>query len=254
MHAPPARGGGSRRHSEHPSRPERNRLLAALPAREHALLVPYIERLTLQVGQVLYEPGQPLRSVYFPEDCVVSLSCDPAGGRPIEVAMIGPEGFAGVDAIRGAPTTVTRCLVQIPGAGIRVPARVLVEAMTGHPQLLRALMRFGQALHDQTSLCAACNLLHSPRERFARWLLMMHDRVEVASLALTQEVMAYMLGTARQTVSAVARELHERGAIEHGRGRIRIADRAGLEALACGCYRAVTDRVRELLDHPAASH
>jgi hypothetical protein len=48
-----------------------------------------------------------------------------------------------------------------------------------------------------------------------------------------------MLGVRRTTLTLLARTLQTKRAIRYSRGRIRIIDRALLEASACECYRVI---------------
>jgi CRP-like cAMP-binding protein len=165
--------------------------------------------------------------------------------------MVGREGIAGLAPLLGVPTTVTRVLVQIPGRACRVSVPALRHLVAESEPFRVAVTRFSQALFDQVALCAACNIGHTPLERCARWMLMIHNRVEGRHFAVTQEFLAYMLGTSRQTVSVVARQLQSKGLIEYSRGRVTVVDRRGLERVACSCYRAISERLTLVLPRPA---
>lgn len=84
-------------------------------------------------------------------------------------------------------------------------------------------------------------------ERLARWLLICHDRVEGDELPLTQDFIAQMLGVRRSGVTVAAVALQEEGVIRYVRGQITVLDRAGLEATACECHRAVKAEFDRLL-------
>ena len=53
--------------------PVANSLLAALPRNECRRLIDAMELVAVTYGEVLYEPGQKIRHVYFPNDSIVSL-------------------------------------------------------------------------------------------------------------------------------------------------------------------------------------
>ena len=76
------------------------------------------------------------------------------------------------------------------------------------------------------------------------------DRVDSRHFPLTQEFLAQMLGVRRATVSLTAGLLQSANLISYRRGNITIEDRAGLEDVACECYRTVRaefDRLRTAL-------
>jgi CRP-like cAMP-binding protein len=100
---------------------------------------------------------------------------------------------------------------------------------------------------SQISQSTACNHVHGVRERMCRWLLMTHDRVGADEFHLTQEFLAQMLGVRRPSVTVAAGELARSGLISYRRGRIRIVDRAGLEAASCECYETVRQEFDRLL-------
>jgi len=77
--------------------------------------------------------------------------------------------------------------------------------------------------------------------------LMTHDRMGAAPFTLTQEFLGQMLGVRRASVSAVASGLQQAGVIRYSRGVITVTDRAGLERVACECYRIVRAEFDRLL-------
>ena len=72
-----------------PSNWPRNRLLLALPAGNLKRLMPELERIHCQRGQVLMDADSPLDHIYFPDSGVVSVVAVYADGSIIEMATIG---------------------------------------------------------------------------------------------------------------------------------------------------------------------
>ncbi|WP_312251129.1 cyclic nucleotide-binding domain-containing protein [Sphingobium yanoikuyae] len=75
-----------------------NHLLDRIPADERARMDDRLEPVTLDAGQVLYEPGDLLTHVYFLTSGMISLVSVMRDGRTTEAATIGREGAAGMSA------------------------------------------------------------------------------------------------------------------------------------------------------------
>jgi len=214
----------------------RNRILAALPADEWERLQADLERVALEVRQVVFEPNQPIEHVYFPETGVVSILGLMEDGSAIETATAGYEGMVGFPVYLGAMQMAGQAFAQVAGEAYRMPAEALRREVRGATPLAARLGRYGQALFTLVAQNSACNRKHSMEQRCARWLLMTHDRVEGDTFELTHHFLSQMLGVRRASVGEVAAVLQERGLIEYTRGRLTVLDRRGLEAAACACY------------------
>jgi CRP-like cAMP-binding protein len=221
-----------------PGRMPTNRLLAALPSRDYARLLPDLEVVPLPLRAVLQEADEPMPYVYFPSAGVVSLLITPNGrGVGVEVGMVGREGVAGLPVFLGADSTAARWVVQAPGEALRMAA----DAFQGHANrrpLRDLLLLYTNAFLAQVSQSVACNALHPVEERLCRWLLMVHARVGLDQFPLTHAFLAAMLGVRRASVTEAARGLQDAGLIRYGRGRLEVLDRSGLESAACNCHRA----------------
>lgn len=219
-----------------------NQLLAALPFEERERLLPHLERISLTLGDVLYESDVPIRYVYFPTGGVVSLLCTTDDGASIEVGTVGMEGMAGIPVFLGVDVSPNRALVQVEGEALRMEAEVFREVAGQSDRLHDLLHLYTYALMTQTALSVACNRFHSVEKRLARWLLMMHDRTQVDEFKFTQELISRMIGTHRPHVSTAVSTLHNAGLIRNGRGKIDLLDRQGLVKVACDCYRASKEK------------
>lgn len=218
----------------HPSRA--NRILRALPATEYKRLSPCLETVPLTVRQVIYEQNAPIEYVYFPIDSVVSEVAKMKNGALAEVTTIGKEGMVGMPVFLEIDRTSLAAFTQVAGQAARMKANDFRAEMKRRGPLRKILLRYTQGLLVQIAQSGACNHLHSPRQRCARWLLMTHDRVGRDEFMLTQEFLGQMLGVRRATVSEIASALQQDGSILYSRGRITVVDRRGLEAASCECY------------------
>lgn len=225
----------------------RNRLLEALPPAELRALRPYLERVELQQREALFEPDLPIPFVYFPETAVVSLTNVLREGGNVEIGTSGREGMAGLPVFLGEDAGTTRAFAQIPGVAFRVEAATF-SRLAGSPGPLHALLlRYTQAFLTQVAQTAACNGAHLVEQRCARWLLMTHDRVDGDEFPLTHEFLAFMLGVRRAGVTLAMGGLQDAHLVRYVRGRVTVADRAGLERVSCECYAVVRAQYERLL-------
>jgi len=218
-----------------------NSLLAALSRNDRGRLIAGLEPVTLKFGDVLYEPGERIRHVYFPGNALVSLLVLADGHLALEVGLIGREGMVGVPLVLGAGTSSVRALVQGAGTALRMAAPRFRSEFDYGASLRRELYRYTHALMAQISQSAACNRFHVVEQRLARWLLMTHDRVKSDRFRMTQEFLGHMLGVRRVGVTRAAQTLQKHKLVRYSRGDITVLNRAGLESAACGCYDVVRD-------------
>ncbi len=230
-----------------PHDPHRNRLLAALPPDVLADWRPDLVPAALALGRSVYEPGATLRHVVFPTTALVSLLHVLGDGHSAEIAVVGNDGVVGVSLFMGGGSTSTRGVVQGAGWALRFPVERLQQAFAAGGPVPRLLLLYTQALIAQMSQTAACNRHHGIDQQLCRWLLLSLDRIEGTQLAMTQELIANMLGVRREGVTAAASKLQQQGLVRYARGHIEVLDRAGLEQRACECYAAVRDEYARLL-------
>jgi CRP-like cAMP-binding protein len=222
-----------------PVRTIQNSLLAAVPRKEQRRLLAGLEEVTLTFGDVLYEPGDTIRHVYFPVTSLVSLLVLADGHLALEVGLIGHEGMVGIPVILGHERSQVRALVQGSGPALRMSSAHLLREFRLSPPLRKELYRYTHALMAQISQTAACNRFHVVERRLARWLLMTHDRVQSDQFRMTHDFLGHMLGVRRVGVTRAAQALQKRGLIRYSRGNIIVLDRKGLESAACECYKVV---------------
>ena len=217
----------------------KNHILAKLPAEDYQRLSPHLNSVDLFHGKVLYDLGDNIEDFYFPFNAMVSLVRPMADGKVVEVGLIGNDGMVGIERLLGDGTASERAIVQIPNSGVSARVPVIAEEFRRGTALHNILLAYAKLLMRQMSQTAACNAIHTAEERLARWFLMCQDRVDSNDLDLTQEFIAEMIGTRRATVTAAALTLQSAQLIQYNRGRIKIVDRAGLQAFACECYEAI---------------
>lgn len=224
----------------------KNRILASLPEEELQTLRPHFEQVSLSHGQYVIVPDAPIRDVYFPLNCLLSLVTVMEDGSSVESGTIGREGMSGIPIILEAATTPMPTFTQVPGEAIKLKASILKEAYNQGQELHKLLNRYMHTVIVIGSQSTACNARHKVEARFCRWLLMSSDGIGSDEVNLTHEFLATMLGVRRASVSVVASKLQEARLIDYHRGSIKILDRQKLEAATCECYHATKGEYERL--------
>jgi CRP-like cAMP-binding protein len=225
-----------------------NLLLAALPLEIVTRLRPRMRTVDLELGDILHRPGQEIEHVYFPLDCLISITVTMDEARTAEAGIVGSREMVGINAFMGGrETTQTEYVCQAPGSAIRVPAAPLLEEFDRHKGVRDVLLRYTQAYIAQLSQNVACNRLHVIEQRLARWILECRDRLRRDDLTLTHEFISQMLGVRRPGVTEVAAKLQAQGLIKYSRKKFEVLDAAGLEDVSCECFRVILDEYDRLL-------
>jgi CRP-like cAMP-binding protein len=216
-----------------------NRLLAALAPKTFDLMRPDLRSISLKQSRELYEPGDDIDQIYFPQSGLLSLLIVTNDGRFFEISTVGREGAVGLQAGFGPRSSFTRATVQIAGSFSVIRADRLAGIVQDHPPLRDVISRYIELLWEEAQQIAACNAGHDASERLCRWLLQCADRIGSDTVDLTQEFLAQMLGVRRTTVTVLAKSLQDQGVIKYRRGRIQILDRERLKHCACECYQVI---------------
>ena len=213
-----------------------NLLLAALPPQDLAQVLPALDPVKVEVGEVLCEAGDPIRHIYFPHDCLISLLGVAEGRMTLEVGQVGREGMLGATVALGHDTTQVRAIVQRAGSASRMDSARFREEVARNPALQRVLYRYTDQLLAQAIQIAVCSRFHVLEARLARSLLVTRDRLQSNKFHLTHEFLAHALGVRRVGVTKAASALQQQGLIDYSRGNIEILDPQGLAAASCACY------------------
>ncbi len=220
-----------------------NKILDALPHDEIERLVPFLERVTLQKGEIVYLTGDPIQYIYFPEKGLLSLVSITETGSPLEVMMVGSEGGVGIPVILKNYTIPFDCIVQFTTVAYRIKAATLQKEFDRGQALNEFVLRYLNVLIGQITQSYICTRYHNLDEALKRWLLTVQDRVKSDILELTHEKMAEALGVPRTAITRAAGDMQRKNLIRYSRGNIFVLDRPRLEAGSCECYRIIRDQL-----------
>lgn len=229
-----------------------NRLLAALPPADFALLAPHLRKIVIERDSVLVRSGDRIDHLLFPLSGAIATIMELPNGQTVATAITGHEGAIGLTSALGASRSPVTAVVRISGVALQIsPAQFLAAQHRSLP-IAAMVQVFTRSLLTQLHHVAACNALHSVEARLARWLLHIHDRANGNELLpLTQETLSELLGVRRTTVTHVVSTMRASRALKSNRrGQLEI-DRPRLEAVACECYKVMNRRIDRIVSHGA---
>ncbi|MGV3591364.1 MAG: Crp/Fnr family transcriptional regulator [Gammaproteobacteria bacterium] len=226
--------------------PLQNQILAALPETVTERLLPLLEPCALPLGKVLYESREMITYTWFPLDAIVSQLYVTEDGSSAEITLIGNDGIVGIAPFLGSSSAHTRAVVQSAGKAYRLPVHAALAEFDRHGEFMTQVLCYVQILLTQIAQTAVCNRHHTLEQQLCRWLLLSLDRLPTDELAMTQELIANMLGVRREGVTTAAGKLQKLGVIKYARGHISVLDRQKLQELSCECYGAVKEEIERL--------
>lgn len=238
------------KHAQKPAlspEPKQNRILASLPAKVYARLLPDLNLVEMPLSWTMSESGDHVNFLHFPISGIVSLIYTLEDGSSSETALVGNEGLVGISIFMGGESVPTSTEVQSAGQAFRLSRSVMKREFSLGGELQHIALLFTQALMSQTAQTAVCNQHHSLEQQICRWLLMSIDRLNSSEVMITQEMIGKLLGVRRESVTQIAGVLQKSGVITCARGRITVVDRPKLEERACECYSVVKAEYARLL-------
>jgi CRP-like cAMP-binding protein len=227
--------------------PQDNMLLEALSQKDRSGFIARCEKVELIFDNILYEPGEPIRYVYFPTDGYISVIRQIDSGASLEIALVGNEGMVGIAPALGISDSMLHILVQGEGTAWRIKTAFFRQELQRKPALQKILDLYIFVRLSQITQAVACTRFHVIESRLARWLLLRQDRAFSSEIPITQLSLAYLLGVRRAGITKAAISLQNRKLIVYKRGILTIINRKGLEAASCECYQADKDKYDHIM-------
>lgn len=224
-----------------------NLLLASLPREEYQSFLARCEPVELIFSEILNEPGERVRHVYFPTNSFISLVAPIDSQTSMEVGMIGHEGMVGLNLALGVKFSLLHAIVQGAGTALRMDAVQFLQIFEKNTALQQKLRAYAYVRMNQLAQTIGCNRFHVMDARLALRILITQDCAHSNEFHITHEILSYMLGVRRASITESAGILQKKKLISYSRGRVRILDRSGLEATACECYRASKEKYKKIL-------
>lgn len=214
-----------------------NEFLKSLTKDDRAQVLKAARPVRLSPRFTFYSAGESPEAIHFLESGMASELIRMSDGKTMDSSPVGRRGFVGVPALLGADSSFHHCVMQVPGAALRVPTAVVKRLFETSVSFRSVTLRFLHARFAQSTQCAACNLLHRMEQRLARWLLITRSHTGSDRFRISQEYLSEMVGANRSTVTMTLRSLERAGIVDLDRSLIQIKDLDHLASEACECYR-----------------
>lgn len=225
----------------------KNRILSVLPDAEIRFLAPHFERVTLSPGYMIYQAGDSIPHIYFPNSGMISLLSVTEQGQNVEVGFTGYEGLVGTPFLLGQNETPYQALTQAEAECLRVDSATALKLFKQCGVFHDVVLRYVTVILKQLSQTCICNHFHKIEARLCRWLTVMFERSGNTHLLLTQEFLAHMLGVQRTSIGMIANSLQEKGIIKYSRGKIELFDYEKLRNSACECFSIIKDEQEKFI-------
>ena len=141
---------------------------------------------------------------------------------------------------------VAHAMCQAPGHALKMDAQAFWMIVREHAGMRHVVHHYVHAFLFEVFQTAACNMLHTVRQRFARWTLTKQDRARTNAFPLPPELIAEMLTITQPSAYALLDQLIQERLIDYQNGVVQIINRPRLEAVACECYERVQIELRKI--------
>lgn len=206
--------------------------LAALPAADRALLTERAQPVALPAGATVFAPGVPAQSFLLVLDGTIRVQQVGPSGREIVLYRVtgGETCIMTTACLLSEEAYAAEGITETAVEAVAIPRAAFEEAIARSPGFRRLV--FSGYSHRIADLMHVVEEVAFERldKRLAQRLLARSgaDR----SVAATHQELAAELGTAREVVGRLLKELERRGWVRLARGRIELADPESLRALA----------------------
>jgi len=185
-------------------------------------------------GVVVFDDDTPARGMMLLESGTVRISLVSPAGRSVTLYRLGPGDVCllSLGLASGDPEFPARGQTESAVRGLLLPPPLFDRLIADAPAF-RTFVFAAFASRLRSALVAAAAIAFEPLDRrLAATLLGRLGGDGRAEIAITHQALADELGCTREAASRVLESLAASGALELGRGRLHVRERAAIEKLA----------------------
>lgn len=208
--------------------------LAALPAEDRRILAERAASVRLPAGTTVFAPGVAAQSFLLILDGTVRVQQVSPGGREIVLYRVtgGETCIMTTACLLSDEAYTAEGITETDVEAVAIPKASFEDAIANSPGFRRLV--FADYSHRISDLMHVVEEVAFERldKRLAQRLL--NRAGPDGTLSVTHQDLAFELGSAREVVGRLLKELERRGWVALGRGRIELQDPVRLKALAEG--------------------
>lgn len=204
-------------------------LFSTLDNREQEELYSRLRRRRYRKGDMVFLRGDPGRDLFLVESGAVKICLTTADGKELTLALLGAGEFFGELALLDGEPRSSDAVVMEPSQFLLLERSDFLQFLELHPRVAHRVMEvLSRRLRDNNQLVQDAAFFDIAA-RLARVILRLADSVGRAdgegvtiTRRLTQNELASMVGTTRETVNKWLMEYERQGVIERHNGLIRV--------------------------------
>ena len=184
-------------------------------------------------GQIIQQRGDPADGFWLIEEGAVRVGQFLPDGEFRAMALLGPGDSYGELAVFSGKPRIVDAISRGESRLRLIAARPFLDALGNYPASTRALLgALSEQLQDTLAILAGLRHGTNPARLAGLLATMAGAEAKGASVSITQQELADLLGVTRATANAALKELQRHRLIERGYGSIRIPDSARLSRFA----------------------
>jgi CRP/FNR family transcriptional regulator, cyclic AMP receptor protein len=211
-------------------------LFSTLLDDERTELLGRLRRRRYRKGEMVFLRGDLGRDLYLIESGTVKICLAMSDGKEITLAMLGPGEFFGELALLDGEPRSSDAVTMEPSSFLLLERSEFLQFVEEHPRVAHRVMEvLSRRLRDNNQLVQDA-AFYDIAARLARVILRLAETVGqadgagvVISRRLTQNELAGMVGTTRESVNKWLMEYERQGLIERHNGLIRVLKPEGLQ-------------------------
>ncbi|MBX7533801.1 Crp/Fnr family transcriptional regulator [Qipengyuania sp. 1XM1-15A] len=208
-------------------------LFSALDPALQAHLVRTSRERAFADDQIIQQRGDPADGFWLIEEGAVRVGQFLPDGEFRAVALLGAGDSYGELAVFSGKPRIVDAVSRGESRLRLIAAKPFLEALGNYPASTRALLgALSEQLQDTLSIVAGLRHGTNPARLAGILATMAGEEGGTASITITQQELADLLGVTRATANAALKELQQRGLVERGYGSVRVPDRDRLARFA----------------------